>query len=146
MSPINTDHWLTMSESFNAWSESPKYIVQYCITELVLGYGVPPVPGDSLLIQVCQQQLSQLLVRLFPIPEYLCNSLLFCIPYLLVRKLMIIILHFNDVSKVMNCWRVIFLQCWNKFYCKKISIHHSTIFCRGKGYTTVRTHIRCDHP
>ena len=100
--------------------------------------------GCQFFIQVCQEQLSQPLVRLFPIPEYLCNSLLFCIPYLIVRKLMIIILHF-EVSEVINCCCVIFLQRWNKFCCKKITIHHSTIKGRTEGHTTVRTPIRCDH-
>ena len=103
MGPINTDHWLTMSECLNAWRESPKYIAQYWITELVPRYGVIPIPGASFLIEVCQQQLSQPLVRLFPIPEYLCNSLLFRIPYLIVRKLMSIILRFNEVFEVINC-------------------------------------------
>ena len=55
MGPINTDHWLTMFESCNAWSEIPKYIAQYCITELDPGYGVKPETGVRFLIPVCQQ-------------------------------------------------------------------------------------------
>ena len=146
MGPINTDHWLTMSESFNVWSESPKDIAQYCIIELIPEYGVTPEPGARFLIPVCQQLLSQPLVRLFPILEYLCNSSLFRIPYLIVRKIMPIILPFNEMSEVINCCRVFLLQQWNKFCCKKITIHYSTIKGRGKGHTTMRTPIRCDHP
>ena len=84
--------------------------------------------------------------KTLPIPEYLCNSSLSRNPYFIVRKLMPKILPFNEISKVINCCRVFFLQQWNKFCCKKITIHHSTIKGHGKGYTTVRTPIRCDYP
>ena len=82
------------------------------------------VLGTWILIQVCQQQFSQPLARLFPIPEHLRNYLLFRIPYLIVRMLMII-LCFDDVPELINTSTVILSQFWNNFWCNKIRIHHS---------------------
>ena len=102
------------------------------------------VLGTRVLIQVCQQQLLQPLVRLLLIPKYLSNCLLFCVPYFIVRKLMII-LSMYDLSKLINMSSVILLQFSHNFWCNKIRIYHFIVSSHAKGYITVWTHIRCDH-
>ena len=85
------------------------------------------------------------MVRLLPIPKYLSNCLLFCVSYLIVRKLMII-LSMYDLPKLINMSSVILSQFSHNFLCNKIRIYHFIISLQAKGYITMWTYIRRDHP
>ena len=63
--------------------------------------------GSQVLINICHYQLLQPLVRLFPIPKHLRNHLLFCIPYLVVRRLIAIIFRLYHKFEMLNWGSVI---------------------------------------
>ena len=63
--------------------------------------------GSRVLINICHYQLLQLLVRLFPISKHLRNHLLFCIPYLVVRRLIAIIFRLYHKFEMLNWGSVI---------------------------------------
>ena len=68
MSSINTNYWPTMCESSNGRSESPEHILEYNSTWYVPVDWLIRHLCTQITILICQQQLLQLLVRLFPIP------------------------------------------------------------------------------
>ena len=107
MGSINTDNWFAIFESINAWTERPKLIMQKSGVIYISGYGMIEHPGIRILIIICQQQLLQPLVRLFPISKYLLNHLLFRISYLIIRRLMVIIFRLHLRSKMLNWGSVI---------------------------------------
>ena len=89
MSSINTNYWPTMCESSNGRCESPEHILEYNSTWYVPVDQLKRHLCTQIAILICQQQLLQLLIRLFPIPVYVCNSLLFRIPYLVIRYIVV---------------------------------------------------------
>ena len=107
MGSINTDNWFSIFESINAWTERPKLIMQKSGVIYISGYGMIEHSGIRILIIICQQQLLQPLVRLFPISKYLLNHLLFRISYLIIRRLMVIIFRLHLRSKMLNWGSVI---------------------------------------
>ena len=127
MSSVHTNYWPTMCESSNGRCKSPEHILEYNSTWYVPVDQLKRHLCTQIAILICQQQLLQLLIRLFPIPVYVCNSLLFRIPYLVVRYI-VLKPFLNQILEILYFTCVICKYICMKFFGKKIGIHHSAIF------------------
>ena len=127
MSSINTNYWPTMCESSNGRSKSPEHILEYNSTRYVPIDRPKRHLCTQIAILICQQQLLQLLIRLFPIPVYVCNNLLFRISYLVVRYI-VLKPFLHQILEILYFASVICKYICMKFFGKKIRIHYLAIF------------------
>ena len=143
MSSINTNYWPTICKFDNGRSKILEYILEYNSTWCVLVDQPVRHLCTWIAILICQQQLLQLLVWLFPIPMYVCNGLLFRTPYLVVWYF-VLNPFLHQVLEILYFVSVIFKYIFMKFFGKKIRIHHSIIFVHPNWWISVRTVVYCD--